>query len=115
MNRFLSINCLILVSLPVPALAQAPNAEKELEAAARNLAFYGHDFDANPRPERLKFLREQYARLTAARDLTLERKDVVALLKHKDARVRTLAADWLTEHGDYRALPDLVALAKGRC
>jgi hypothetical protein len=112
MNRLLSINCLILVSLPIPALAQMPNAEKELEAAARNLAFYGQDFDANPRPERLKFLREQNARLTAARDLTLERKDVVALLKHRDARVRTLAADWLSEHGHYRALPDLVALAK---
>src|SRR5437773_6835066 len=79
MNATLKFGCSLVLVIGIgqaSAWGQAVDARKDLEDAANKLAFYGHDFDANPTLERLKFLRANYDRLANIRKRNYDRKEV---------------------------------------
>jgi hypothetical protein len=103
----------ITACLFVQASASGQTARKDLEDAAAKLRFYSvNDFYTNAVPQ--PFMKEYHDRLASLRKQDYAVKDLVELLKHDDARVRTLAAHLIFHRRDPKLLPHLAGLAKDK-
>jgi hypothetical protein len=109
------------VEAQLKKLQGAPDAGKDLEETARQLKFYGTtlrliksegvraEWSSTPRIDR-QLLEENADRLGKLRTQQYPEKDLIALLKHDNPLVRTLAADVLAKRGGARVRPLLAAL-----